>query len=333
MARIRCSSFPQILCLSVVALLLAMDLLGCGGSEHRFNNNPERNLISISITPSTQTLNGTGQTVQLIATGNYDLNPYSQDLTSSVQWASTSPSVATVGPGGLVTAVDTGTSTITANLAGYVGTATITVSGLGQQRTLTSITVIPSGQITEVIGETAQYIAIGNYSTSPTTEDLTNQVTWVSSDVRVATINSAGLATAVGSVDGGVTTITAISPPSSGVAVTGTATMTVGSNGTNDLPSLTVYEFGQGAGNVVSSPGGVNCTSGNDAGCTGHFVLNTTVTLTAAPANGSKFGGFSANCIPVPDACSAKESNVVSCTCKLPMTDNATVGAIFNPGP
>jgi len=326
------SSFPSIIGLFFLALLLATALLGCGGSEHRFGN-PERNLISISVTPSTQTLNTTGQTLQLIATGNYDLNPYSQDLTSSVQWASSLPSVATVGPGGLVTAVATGTSTITANLSGYVGTATITVNALGQPHTLTSITVIPSDQKTNVIGETAQYIAIGNYTTSPTTEDLTNQVTWVSSDVRIATINASGLATAIGSVDTGVTTITAISPPSSGVAVTGTATMTVSSTGQNQLPSLTVYEFGQATGNVVSSPGGINCISGNDAGCTGHFVLNSTVTLTAAPANGSKFGGFSANCIPVADSCTAKESNVSSCTCQLPMTDNATVGAIFNPGP
>jgi hypothetical protein len=327
------SSFPRWFVCLFLCSLLATGLLGCGGSEHRFNNNPERNLISISVTPSTQTLNTTGQTLQLIATGNYDQNPLSQDLTSSVQWASSLPSVATVGPGGLVTAVATGTSTVTANLAGFVGTATITVNALGAQHTLTSITVIPAQQITQVIGETAQYIAIGNYDTSPTSEDLTNQVTWVSSDVRVATINPSGLATAIGSVDGGVTTITAISPPSSGVAVTGTATMTVTSNGTNQLPSLTVYEFGQGTGNVVSSPGGLNCTSGNDAGCTGHFVLNSIVTLTAAPANGSKFGGFSANCIPVADSCTAKESNVSSCTCQLPMTDNATVGAIFNPGP
>ncbi len=35
------------------------------------------------------------------------------------------------------------------------------------------------------------------------TQDMTNQVTWMSSDVRVATINSAGLATAIGSVDNG----------------------------------------------------------------------------------------------------------------------------------
>ncbi len=332
MARTR-SSFPGGLFVFFLCSLLATGLLGCGGSENRFNNNPERNLTSISVTPSTQTLNATGQTTQLIATGNYSASPLSQDLTTSVQWGSSVPSVATVSSSGVVTAVATGAATITANLAGFVGSASVTVSALGEQHTLTSITVIPVSQTTQVLGETAQYIAIGNYNTSPTTEDLTNQVTWVSSDVRVATIDPSGLATAIGTSPPGFTTITAISPPSSGVAVTGTATMIVASNGTNQLPSLTVYEFGQGTGNVVSSPGGVNCVSGNDAGCTGHFVLDSIVTLTAAPGNASKFGGFSANCTPVPDSCTAKESNVSSCTCQLKMTDNATVGAIFNPGP
>ena len=161
--------------------------------------------------------------------------------------------------------------------------------------------------------------------------------------MRVATINSAGLATSIGSVDGGSTTITALSPPSSGVAVTGTATMTVSSNGTNGLPTLTVYEFGQGSGVVQSfNPNWtldniINCGSG--AGCTGHYALNAIVTLSASPSSGSKFGGFSANCqllIPDPNpnanAC-VKASGVQTCTCQYKMTDNATVGAIFDPGP
>lgn len=44
------------------------------------------------------------------------------------------------------------------------------------------------------LGETLQFDAIGTYSDN-STQNLTNYVTWTSSDVTVATINSAGLAT------------------------------------------------------------------------------------------------------------------------------------------
>lgn len=91
-------------------------------------------------------------------------------------------------------------------------------------------------------------------------------------------------------------------------------------------PSLTVYEFGQGTGNVVSSPIGINCIPGNGAGCTGHFVLDTIVTLTAVPASGSVFGGWSANCLPA-------NAPLTGGSCTIKMGDNGTVGAIFNLAP
>lgn len=327
------------------ALLLAIGLLGCGGSEYRFGNS-QRSLTSISVTPSSQSLTAAGQTAQFIATGTFSSDPLSQDLTSQAQWSSSTPSVSTVSSSGLATAVATGTSTITASLNGVVGSANVTVDSSESTRSLTSMTVIPGGQALGVIGETAQYIAIGNFTSSPTTQDMTNQVTWSSSDVRVATINSAGLATAIGSVDGGETTITAISPPSSGVAVTGTASLTVASNGTNQLPTLTVYEFGQGTGIVQSFDSSwapdniIKCGSG--AGCTGHYALNATVILTASTPSGTEFGGFSANChllIPDPNPLTqnpnycVKEEGVPSCTCQLGMSDNVTVGAIFDLAP
>src|SRR5271157_461803 len=108
--------------------------------------------------------------------------------------------------------------------------------------------------------------------------------------------------------------------------------MTVVSNGTNNIPTLTVYDVGQGTGSVMSSPPPpvINCGSG--AGCRGHFALNSQVTLIATPNQGSIFGGFFANCSPVlPDPYScAMRTEALSCTCQLTMTDNATVGAIFD---
>ncbi len=56
------------------ALLLAVLMVGCGGSEYRFGNT-QRVLSSISVTPVAQTLTAAGQTAQFIATGNYSVDP------------------------------------------------------------------------------------------------------------------------------------------------------------------------------------------------------------------------------------------------------------------
>jgi hypothetical protein len=300
-----------LLCSALTALAL---LAGCATTTP---------LTSIQVSPGTATA-GAGDTAQFTAIGTYTNSKkgtqYTENLTSEVTWSSSVTSVATVNSAGLATGVSAGSTTITATDGGIAGTATLTVGGTTGVNTLTSITVIPAAglQIVQDAGETAQYIAIGNYTGTPATQDLTDQVTWVSSDVLVATINSAGLATAVGSCPGGgITNITAIAPPSSGGAITGTSNLTVGSCGVNNLPTLTVYDVGQGSGTVTSSPAGIDCGSGG--GCTGNFVLNSTVTLTAVPAAGSTFGGWSANCMPDNQP-----------TCSLTMTNNATVGAIFN---
>jgi hypothetical protein len=56
--------------------------------------------------------------------------------------------------------------------------------------------------------------------------------------------------------------------------------------------SLTVSENGSGSGTVTSSPAGLNCGST----CAARFDAGTVVTLTASPAAGSAFGGWSGAC-------------------------------------
>ncbi|MGQ0699247.1 MAG: choice-of-anchor Q domain-containing protein, partial [Panacagrimonas sp.] len=58
---------------------------------------------------------------------------------------------------------------------------------------------------------------------------------------------------------------------------------------------LGVTKDGTGAGTVTSTPAGIDC--GSD--CSESLAENTSVTLTANPASGSAFAGFSANCAPV----------------------------------
>ena len=56
--------------------------------------------------------------------------------------------------------------------------------------------------------------------------------------------------------------------------------------------SLTVNKAGNGSGTVSSTPAGINC--GSD--CFESYAKGTSVTLTATPATGSTFGGWSGGC-------------------------------------
>jgi RHS repeat-associated protein len=58
---------------------------------------------------------------------------------------------------------------------------------------------------------------------------------------------------------------------------------------TFNVNTLTVTKTGNGTGTVTSSPSGINC--GSD--CTQNYAGNTQVSLTATPATGSIFGGWS----------------------------------------
>ncbi len=173
-------------------------------------------LESIQVSPSSATvaeLTGT----QFNAVGTFADNS-TQNLTGSVNWTSSPASIATVSNAsptkGLATGITPGNATITALFAGLTGSATLAVTSA----TLTSITVTPADP-TIALGGTEQFTATGNFSDG-STEDLTDQVAWTSSDVSVATIKADGLASTAGTA--GNTSITATMN-----GVKGTATLTV----------------------------------------------------------------------------------------------------------
>jgi hypothetical protein len=74
-----------------------------------------------------------------------------------------------------------------------------------------------------------------------------------------------------------------------------------------------VTKGGIGKGTVTSSPAGVNCGTA----CSSDFVINTTVTLTATPALGSVFNGWT--------GCDAVNGS----TCTVLVTSNKSVSASF----
>lgn len=216
----------------------------------------EASLRFISLTPANgATLSTQGQTVQYRAVATYQLGshpPTTQDITSTASWTSSSPSVASVNSSGLVTAVGSGITTITATDKGFTGlvqatsTVLVNLSSTPPFTGLSSITVIPSTQPITVLGQTAKFIAIGNYTgVTPPTQDLTSQVTWASSAPGVATVTSGtngGIVTAVGP---GTATITATGLSSNIGSVVGTATITVSSSAAPGLTGISIIPGSQ----------------------------------------------------------------------------------------
>ncbi len=82
-------------------------------------------LSSIAVTPVNRTIS-TGTTQQFTASGTYS-DGSTQDLSAQATWVSSSTGVATIGSSGLATAVNPGSTTISATLGGITGSTTLTV--------------------------------------------------------------------------------------------------------------------------------------------------------------------------------------------------------------
>jgi len=129
-----------------------------------------------------------------------------QDVTSSVTWISTTPTIATVsnvnGSAGWATGIAAGTTTIAASFDGAFSSDGLTVTSA----TLSSLAITtPASAANIALGASEQYAVTGTFSDS-STQDLSRQVAWTSSEIPVAIINQYGLATSTGT---GTTTITA----------------------------------------------------------------------------------------------------------------------------
>jgi 6-phosphogluconolactonase (cycloisomerase 2 family) len=212
--------------MAAAALLLGLSafIAGCGGSNVPVTGSGSGGsggsgaptLASIGVTPAAPSI-ALGTHQQFAATAVYSDNT-KQDITSSVTWASTTASVATIGTAagtmGLASAVGAGSATITATQGGVSGSTTLTVTAA----TLVSIAVTPANP-SIAKGLTQQFTATGTYTNS-TTQDLTSMVSWTSSNPSIASIAaSGGLATAA--APGSVTVTASMS------GITGTTTLTV----------------------------------------------------------------------------------------------------------
>jgi hypothetical protein len=216
----------------LLLLCLSTAIVGC--------SNPS-GLDSVQVTPASQSLT-VGQTAQLTAVGTFGnaKHPSTQNITSTVTWSSTTPAVATVSATGIVTAVAAGTTTITAEATAFNGpvssSTSVTVTGStggtagGSGGSILSLTIIPSGIVFGTLGDSGQFLAIGTFSTAPTVRDVTNSVTWLTSEPNKFPITNYSVAPPSGGTEnGGVVSAYGASNGTVGATITAEATDSNGS--------------------------------------------------------------------------------------------------------
>src|SRR5271165_3007437 len=155
-------------------------------------------LVSLAVTPTNPPI-AAGQQRQFTAIGTYK-DGSKKDLSRSVTWTLSAPSVATISSSGLATAIAAGTTTIRATSGSTSGSASMIV----MLRTLVSIAVTPSNP-SLAAGQQQQFTATGTFANG-SHWNLTSVVAWSSSAPSVASISRGGRAT---SVAAGGTTIMA----------------------------------------------------------------------------------------------------------------------------
>lgn len=259
-------------------------------------------LNRIEVTPSTAMV-PRGLSLQLTATGIFT-DGSRADLTSSVAWSSSEPTRASVNASGLVSGLETGTSELSAAQDGITGRLTVTVTSASVQ----NIVVTPV--VTTLARGTRAVLTATATLSDTTTQDVTAQATWTSSEPTVASVDASGQVTAL---DVGTSTISAalqnvsgmmgvtvtdavltalsVTPPSStlprGTSVDLTATGTFSDTTTQDLSTQVTWSSNAPAVAAVTSSGAVTALSLGTATITatsssGSLMATADITVTAA---------------------------------------------------
>lgn len=165
-----------------------------GGSTATAALTVSQRLVRIALSPAADTLLAVGDTVRLDGQP-VDAND-NRVVDATVEWSSADDAIATVDSAGLVTAVGNGSATITAAVGTVTATSAVTVS-----QVLVEVDVIPAATALLALGDTVRLAAAGLDANGYAIADIS--FSWTSRNDAVATVDSAGLVTAIrtGSTD------------------------------------------------------------------------------------------------------------------------------------
>ncbi len=294
--------------LLLVAALLST-LVGCSTSSMRQPNPPTLTAISISA-GSSSVLVGSN-TPAFVATGHFN-DGSMQDLSSSVIWASSDPTKATINSSGVVTGVFHGMTNITASS----GSVTSASTALTVNAVLQSIAISAGSSSVLVGSNTPAFAATGDFNDG-SMQDLSSSVIWASSDPAKATINSSGVVTGVFH---GMTNITA----SSGSITSTPAALDV----IAILKSMLVTPLGPGIvvanSQQFAATGAFNDGSVSDLTSTASWSSSNIATATIDPASGLATGQL-AGTVTITAAATAADGTPVAATTALNVVSSAYV--------
>jgi len=205
---------PTTVGLETVTLIIADDATNSPQKVKMSGTGIHVQMVSINVTPGGVS-KPLGLQQQFTATGVFN-NGYQQDLTNSVTWSSSAPTVAGINSSGLAFTASQGVTTISATQDALSGSSQFTVTAPAVQ----FITVSPSNA-TIPKGLTQQFTATGTL-TNHTVVDITGTAQWASSFPSIISVNATGLATAlshgtstISATSGGVagSVVAAVYPP------------------------------------------------------------------------------------------------------------------------
>ena len=161
----------------------------------------------VRLLPELDTLHTVGRSVQFLAIAFDDTGGAIR--TARPRWSSSNASVARVDSAGVATATGGGKASIVAQVGTAADTATLVVAQVARL-----LVVTPGLDTLTAIRDTGRIVAIASDSLGNPIPNPT--VTWVTSDTTIATVDAAGLATAL--VANGVVLVTASSAGQSAFA-------------------------------------------------------------------------------------------------------------------
>jgi len=168
-----------------------------------------KGLTAIAVTPATGTL-PLGISQRFVATGTY-ADGHTADVSASVTWTSSAPTVADIGAAtGLADALTLGSTTITASSGTVSGTLSLTTIAA----TVRSIVIAPDSLLTG-IGITRHFTATGTFSDG-SVADVTASATWSTQTPGIASVSNGA---AIGLAAGATSVMASIGTVSAGAVV------------------------------------------------------------------------------------------------------------------